>query len=135
MSELEKPLWDRYACFMNKLSFEFIKEHFAEDRGFSIPDQIVALIDGKEQLLDFGYGMFPSDFFSQDKHFFNGKLQIGICGCSCYVCCDQHVDVNSTNDAVVWSTGPYVDRTQYTFDRNEYTETINRFTDIYKEAS
>jgi len=86
---------------MNKLSFEFIKEHFAEDRGFTIPDQIVALIDGKNQLLDFGYGMIPSDFFSQDKHFFAGKLQVGICGCSCYVCCDQHVDVNSTNNTVV----------------------------------
>jgi len=87
---------------MNKLSFEFIEEHLDEDRGFDIPDQIVALIDGKNQLLDFGYGMFPSDFFSQDKHFFAGKLQIGICGCSCYVCCDQHVDVNSTNNTVVW---------------------------------
>jgi len=116
---------------MNKLSFEFIKEHFAEDRGFTIPDQIVALIDGKNLLLDFGYGMFPSDFFSQDKHFFNGKLQVGICGCSCYVCCDQHIDVNSTNDTVVWSTGPYVNRTEYIFDKNEYTEIINRFTEKY----
>jgi len=116
---------------MNKISFEFIKEHFAEDRGFTIPDQIVILIDGKDILLDFGYGMFPSDFFSQDKHFFEGKLQVGVCGCSCYECCDTHVDVDSTNDTVVWLTGPYVDRTQYTFDRNEYTEIINRFTDIY----
>jgi len=116
---------------MNKLSFEFIKEHFAEDRGFTIPDQIVALIDGKNQLLDFGYGMFPSDFFSQGKHFFEGKLQVEICGCSCYVCCDQHIDVNSTNDTVVWSTGPYVNRTEFTFDKNEYTEIINRFTEKY----
>jgi len=116
---------------MNKLSFEFIENHLDYDRGFSIPDQIVALIDGKEQLLDFGFGMFPSDFFSQDKHFFKGKLQVGICGCSCYVCCDQHVDVNSTNDTVVWSTGPYVNRTEYTFDKNEYTKIINRFTEKY----
>ena len=116
---------------MNKLSFEFIKEHFAEDRGFTIPDQIVALIDGKNLLLDFGYGMFPSDFFSQGKHFFEGKLQVEICGCSCYVCCDQHIDVNSTNDTVVWSTGPYVNRTEFTFDKNEYTEIINRFTEKY----
>jgi len=116
---------------MNKLSFEFIKEHFVEDRGFTIPDQIVALIDRKNQLLDFGYGMFPSDFFSQDKHFFNGKLQVGICGCSCYGCCDQHIDVNSTNDTVVWSTGPYVNRIEFTFDKNEYTEIINRFTEKY----
>jgi hypothetical protein len=116
---------------MNKLSFEFIKEHLDEDRGFTIPDQIVILIDGKNLLLDFGYGMFPSDFFSQDKHFFDGKLQVGICGCLCYQCCDTHVDVNSTNKTVVWSTGPYVNRTEYTFDKDKYTEIINRFIDKY----
>ena len=116
---------------MNKISFKFIQEDFCEDLGIIIADQIEILIDGKNQLNDQGFGMFPSDFFSQDKHFFKGKLQVGICGCSCYVCGDTHVDVNSTNNTVVWSTGPYVDRTEYIFDKNEYTDIINKFTEKY----
>jgi len=124
---------------LNKLSFNFIPEDIGrigsdDDHIYiTIPDQIEILIDGKNLLDDygFGFGMFPLDFFSQDKHFFDGKLQVGVCGCSCYGCCDLHVDVNSTNDMVVWSTGPYVNRTEYIFDKNEYTETINKFTEKY----
>jgi hypothetical protein len=75
--------------------------------------------------------MYPLDFFSQGKHFFDGKLQVGVCGCSCYGCSDKHVDVNSTNDTVVWSAGPYVNRTEYIFDKDEYTKIINRYTEKY----
>jgi len=120
---------------LNKLSFNFIPEDIGQigsDDNYvliNIPDQIEILIDGKNQFD--GFGMYPMDFFSQDKHFFDGKLQVGVCGCSCYGCCDKHVDVNSTNDKVVWSTGPYVNRTEYIFDKNEYTEIINRFTEKY----
>ena len=120
---------------MNKLSFNFIPEDIGQigsDDNYvliNIPDQIEILIDGQNQ---FGrFGMFPLDFFSQDKHFFDGKLQVGVCGCSCYGCCDKHVDVSSTNDTVVWSTGPYVNRTEYVFDKDEYTEIINRFIEKY----
>jgi len=75
--------------------------------------------------------MYPKDFFSQDKHFFDGKLQVGVCGCSAYGCGDTYVDVNSTDDTVVWLTGPYVNRTEYIFDKQEYTEIINRYTEKY----
>ena len=120
---------------MNKISFKLIKEHFEEhfydNSGITIADQIAILIDGKNLFPEHKFGMFPSDFFSQDKHFFDGKLQVGICGCSCYECGDKHIDVNSTNDTVVWSTGPYVNRTEYIFNKNEYTEIINKSIEKY----
>ena len=113
---------------MNKISFEYVLEHDrflkiedGESFSHSIPDQIKVLIDGKD-LLDVGYGMFPSDFFSQNKHFYNGELQVGICGCSCYMCGDEFVNVESIDDIVIWIDA---NGNKYTFDKNEYIIEIN----------
>ena len=128
---------------MNKLSFKFIAEHIEKigeeedgDVCITIPDQIEILIDGKNQFEKFG--MFPLDFFSQDKHFYEGELQIGICGCSCYRDHDRFVDVNTIDDMVVWTTQVwagrskgYIEGNKYFFDKNEYTEILKQFSQIY----
>jgi hypothetical protein len=130
---------------VNKLSFKFIPEHIekigeeeGEDARISINDQIEIVIDGKNQFADEGFGMYPLDFFSQDKHFFNGELQIGICGCSCYQCGDTYVNVNSTNDKVkkkkkIWSkeNRTYIDGNKYFFDKNGYCKIIKQFSNKY----
>jgi hypothetical protein len=124
---------------MNKISFEFIPEHEVvigkeEEEALyaTITDQIEILIDGKNVFADDGFGMFPSDFFSQDKHFYEGELQVGICGCTCYQCHDTYVNVNSTNDMVVWTTKvwskkdrSYISGNKYFFEKKEYKEKIN----------
>jgi hypothetical protein len=113
---------------MNKIAFEYVPEHDrflkiedGESFSHSIPDQIKVLIDGKD-LLDVGYGMFPSDFFSQNKHFYNGELQVGICGCSCYMCEDEFVNVESIGDIVIWTDA---NGNKYSFNKNEYMIEIN----------
>ena len=114
---------------MNKISFKYIKEHienFSTDPGkireVVIFDQIKIIIDDKYLLDEVLCGMFPLDFFSQNKHFFSGKLQIGICGCSCYECGDIFIDVKSDKDRVIW-----YNEKEYIFDKNEYEEEINNF--------
>jgi hypothetical protein len=119
---------------INRLSFVFIPEHIekigeeqGEDICISLSDQIEILIDENNP---FGkrFGMFPLDFFSQDNHFFEGELQVGICGCSCYQCGDTFVNVSSNDDLIIWS---YKDDIKYVFDKNKYTREINVFTKSY----
>jgi len=121
---------------MNKLDFKFIAEHDRiieispdEEGSYSIPDQIVVLVDGKEILDDY-CGMYPSDFFSQNIHFFKGNLQIGICGCSAYGDSDEYAKVDSNDDIVFWKTD---NGKKYLFDKKEYTEIIDLFTKKYGE--
>jgi hypothetical protein len=121
---------------MNKISFEYIPEHDrffesgdGESFSHSIPDQIKILIDGKV-IFDEGYGMFPSDFFSQNKHFYNGELQVGICGCSCYMCGDEFVNVESIDDIVIWTDA---NGNKFSFDKNEYMVEINNGIKNYRD--
>jgi hypothetical protein len=128
---------------MNNISFKFIARHdrfvkFApDDEGsYSIPDQIIVLIDGKK-ILGKCCGMFPLDFFSQNELFYKGNLQIGICGCSAYGCGDEFIRVNSTNDTVIWEDD---DGKNYLFDKKEYSKKIQAsikkygVDDLYKKA-
>jgi hypothetical protein len=112
---------------MNKISFKYIARHdrFVKftpggEGSYSIPDQIVVLIDGKEILYKC-CGMFPLDFFSQNMLFYEGNLQIGICGCSAYGCHDEFIKVNSNDDTVIWEEDS---GEKYLFDKNKYTRKL-----------
>jgi hypothetical protein len=129
---------------MNKISFKFIARHDrfikfsnGEEGSYSIPDQVIVLIDGKE-ILDKCCGMFPMDFFSQNILFYDGYLQIGICGCSAYGCHDEFIKVNSTDNTVSWEEDS---GKKYLFDKKEYTRKIQvsekkyRMNNLYKKAN
>jgi len=81
---------------MNKISFQYVPKHLSslgKEGSIMIPDQTRIIIDGNDYFDDC-YGMYPEDFFSQNKHFFRGELQVGICGCSAYGCADEFMEEN-----------------------------------------
>jgi len=131
---------------MNKISFQYVSEQLysfgeniidGEEALIMRPPQVRILIDENDYLGDL-YGMYPEDFFSQNKHFFKGELQTGICGCSCYGCHDHFVKVDTLDNTVVWIGEK---NTEYQFDKNEYTDAIefykkeNNCGKIYEKAN
>jgi len=95
---------------INEICFKIIPAHQEEDMPqiSEMWEQVRVFIDGEDIINkidfddDFHWGVDSSFFLTQKNNYFGGKLLIGICGCTAEGCDDIIVDVDKSENYIIW---------------------------------
>lgn len=101
-------------------SLTFVFDHSSS----SNDDQVRVCVDDADLLLKSSkerLGIDPPEFFGQQALLVGGALRIGRCACGVIGCDDAWIDVNVSEDRVVWTSRA---GWTYAFDRARYTKAV-----------
>lgn len=137
--EFSEDFIDTKDEYFNNFDFKIIKHDEKDLDQRIIIEEVRFMIDGIDLINnvgeenDFHWGVDISDLLEQKLNFCEGRLLIGLCGCTCEGCDDIIATIATYNDIVYWDVhhevggGPIKMKHKYfVFNKEEYMRTLEK---------